>query len=193
MIQRFGAPTGAGQFLVEGIRGVARRAASARRPGGARARSRRPPRLAHPAARRPRAGSRARGARRSARAAETRTASTSRLDDLAGRQPSEQTTLEEILLRALPRVGHRRRGAERLLEREQSFEHADRRVERRAHRAALRLAVPAAVRELFAQQSIDESIAALAEIGAERDDAAVDARLDLTLEEGRVSELRVPR
>jgi len=49
--------------------------------------------------------------------------------------------------------------------------------------AALRLAVPAAVRELFTQQSVDESIARLAEVGAERDDAAVDARLNLTLEE----------
>src|SRR5262249_55944160 len=80
------------------------------------------------------------------------------------------------------------RNAERLLEREQPFEHADRRVERRAHRAALGLAVPAAVRELFAQQAIDEPIAALAEIGAECDDPAVDARLDLALEEGRVAE-----
>ena len=80
-----------------------------------------------------------------------------------------------------------------VLEREQPFEHADRRVERRAHRAALRLAVPAAIRELFAQQAIDETIAALAEVRAECDDAAVDARLDLTLEERRVSELRSPR
>src|SRR5262249_61188928 len=66
-------------------------------------------------------------------------------------------------------------------------------VERRAHRAALRLAVPAAIRELLAQQSIDESITALAEVRAERDDAAVDARLDLALEEGRVSEPGSPR
>jgi hypothetical protein len=57
----------------------------------------------------------------------------------------EQTTIEEILLRVLPRVGYRRRGAERLFEREQSFKHADRRVEGRADRAALRLAIPAAI------------------------------------------------
>src|SRR4029077_2723724 len=63
---------------------------------------------------------------------------------------------------------------------------------RRAHRAALRLAVPAAVSELFAQESIDESIAALAEIRAQRDHAAVDAGFDLALEEGRVSKLRSP-
>lgn len=95
-------------------------------------------------------------------------------------------------MRVLPRVGYRRRGAERLLEREQSFKHADRRVEGLADRAALRLAIPAAVPELFAQQTIDESIAALTEIGAERDDTAVDARLDLTFEEGRVSESGSP-
>src|SRR2546422_1906310 len=99
------------------------------------------------------------------------------MDDLARRQPPEQTTLEKVFLRASSRVSYRRRGAERLLEREQSFEYADGRVKRRAYRAPLCLAVPAAIRELFAQQSIDESIAALAEIGAERDDAAVDARL----------------
>ena len=79
-----------------------------------------------------------------------------------------------------------------MLEREQSLEHADRRVERRAYRAAFRLAVPAAVRELFAQETINQMVAALAEVGAERDDAAVDARLDLTLEEGRVSEPGAP-
>ena len=102
-------------------------------------------------------------------------------------------TIEQIRLAASPRVRHHRRGAERLLEREQTFEHADRRVERRAHRTALRFAIPAAVGELFAQQPIDEPIAALAEVCAERNDAAVDARLDLALEEGRVAEPRSPR
>src|SRR5262249_14226054 len=102
--------------------------------------------------------------------------------------PPQQATLEEVLLRAPPRAGHRRLSAEHLFEREQPFEHADRRVERRADRAALGFAVPAAIRELLAQQSIDEPIPPLAEVRAERDDAAVDAGLDLTLEEGRVSE-----
>src|SRR6185436_643499 len=99
----------------------------------------------------------------------------------------------KIFLRAAPRVGHRRRRAEGVFEREQPFEHADRRVERRAHRAALRLAVPAAISQLLAEQPIDEPIAALAEVRAERDDAAVDAGLDFTLEERRVAELRSPR
>src|SRR5262249_40203724 len=107
-------------------------------------------------------------------------------DHLAGRQPSEQTTIEEILLRVFARVAYRGRGAERLLEREQSFKHADRRVEGGADRAALRLAIPSAVPELFAEQTIDEPIAALAEIGAERDHTAIDARLDLTFEKLRV-------
>ena len=73
-----------------------------------------------------------------------------RIDDLSGRQPSEQTTLEEILLPARPRACHRWRAAERLLEREQSFEDADRRVERRAYLAALCLAIPSAIRQLLA-------------------------------------------
>src|SRR5580765_2769913 len=89
-----------------------------------------------------------------------------RLDDLAGRQPSEQPTLEEILLPAPPRVGHRARCTERLLERQQSLEHADRRVKRRAHGAALCLAIPSAIRELLAQQSIDQPITPLAKVRA---------------------------
>ena len=56
-----------------------------------------------------------------------------------------------------------------------------------------RLAVPAAICELLAEQPVDESIAALAEIRAERDDPAVDAGLDLALEKGRVAEFRSPR
>jgi hypothetical protein len=50
-----------------------------------------------------------------------------------------------------------------------------------------------AIRELFAQQTIDEPIAPHAEVRAERDDAAVDARFDLAFEEGGVSELWSPR
>ena len=60
-----------------------------------------------------------------------------------------------------------------MLEGKESFEHADRRVERRTYRATLRLAVPPAIYELFAQEAINQMIAALAEVGAERDDAAV--------------------
>src|SRR5215475_12271712 len=62
-----------------------------------------------------------------------------RLDDVAGRQPAEQPTIEEILMRTPSRVRYRGRNAERLLEREQSLDDANRRVERRANRAALRV------------------------------------------------------
>jgi hypothetical protein len=77
---------------------------------------------------------------------------------------------------------------ERLLKREQAFEHRDRCVERRAHGASLRLAVPTASTSCSLSSRSDKAIAPLADDGAERDDAAVDALLDLTLEEGRVSE-----
>src|SRR5438445_7848769 len=95
-------------------------------------------------------------------------------------------------MRAVPCVCQRRCDAERLLERKQPLDDADRRVERRAHRAALCFAVPAAVRELLAQQPIDESIAPDIEVRAEPDDAAVDAGLDLAFEEGRAAEPRSP-
>src|SRR4029077_15621066 len=54
-------------------------------------------------------------------------------------------------------------------------------------------AVPAAVRELFAQQPVDQAIAAHSEVSAQRDHSAVDARLDLAFEEGRVAEASSPR
>ena len=67
--------------------------------------------------------------------------------------------------------------------REQPFEHADRGVERPADRAVLDLAVPAAVLELLIDQAIDHALDVLPEVGAETDDHAIDARLDLALEE----------
>src|SRR5262245_35930584 len=65
----------------------------------------------------------------------------------------------------------------------QSLEHADRRVERGARGAVLGLAVPAAVRQLLAEQPVDEMANVLTEIGPARRHLAVDARLDLTFEE----------
>ena len=67
--------------------------------------------------------------------------------------------------------------------REQPFKHADRGVERAADRTVLDLAVPAAVLELLIDQAIDHALDVLPEVGAERDDHAVDAGLDLALEE----------
>ena len=53
-------------------------------------------------------------------------------------------------------------------------------------RAVLDLAVPAAVRELLAEEPLDERRHVDAEVRAGRDDVAVDARLDLALEEAVV-------
>src|SRR5215470_8523713 len=83
-------------------------------------------------------------------------------------------------------------GAVCLLVLQQPFEHADRGVERGAHGASLCLAVPAAVFELLAEEPVHQPSARFAEVRAERQRAAVDARLDLALEEGRVAELRPP-
>ena len=66
---------------------------------------------------------------------------------------------------------------------EQTLQHVDRRAERRHRRAVLDLAVPAAVRELLTEEPVNESLDVLAEVRAGRDDVAVDARLDLAVEE----------
>ena len=49
------------------------------------------------------------------------------------------------------------------------------------------IAVPAAIGELLAEQSRDDTLDVLAEIGSERDSHAVDARLHLALEEGLIA------
>ena len=66
---------------------------------------------------------------------------------------------------------------------EQPFQHVDRAVERADGRTVVVLAVPAAVRHLLGQQPIDERPHVLAEVGADSDDTAVDARLNLAGEE----------
>ena len=65
---------------------------------------------------------------------------------------------------------------------EQPLEHADRGVERRHGCAVLRPAVPSTVAELVGEQASDDVVDAGAEVGAEGHRAAVDARLDLTVE-----------
>ena len=114
------------------------------------------------------------------------------IDHLAGRQPPEHATLQQVLLCPDPRVRHRGRGAFRLLVLQESFQNADRRVERGAHGAPLRLAVPAAVLELLAEEPVEQPIAGLAEVAAKRQNPTVDAGLDLALEERRVTEFRPP-
>src|SRR5690606_18733637 len=112
------------------------------------------------------------------------------LDRLTRRSPPEQTALQQELLAALPRSRQRRRESEALLVFEQRLEHADRRVEGRSRRSVLRLAVPAAIRQLLAEQAIEDALHILTEIRADRGDLTVDARLDLTVEEPMAVALR---
>ena len=62
----------------------------------------------------------------------------------------------------------------------------DGRLHGRHRRAVLHFAVPAAVRELLTEEALDQGCHVDAEVGARRHDVAVDARLDLALEEGGV-------
>src|SRR5215213_8211757 len=66
---------------------------------------------------------------------------------------------------------------------EQALEDVDGRPERRDGCAVLDLAVPAAVRELLGEEPVDERRHVDAEVRAGRHDVAVDAWLDLALEE----------
>src|SRR4029077_11915577 len=52
--------------------------------------------------------------------------------------------------------------------------------------------VPAPVAHLLLKQSVDETMACLAEIRTDRQHPPVDTRLDLAFEERRVAELRAP-
>ena len=67
-----------------------------------------------------------------------------------------------------------------------ALEHPDGRVERPTHRAVLGLAVPAAILVLLADEALDDGMDVQPEVGALDDNHAVDARLDLALEEGLV-------
>ena len=109
-----------------------------------------------------------------------------RVDHLAGRLPPEQPALEQVLLAASACRGHLARAADRPLVLEQALEDVDRRPERRHRRSALDLAVPATVGKLLTEEPVDERRHVHAEVRAGRDDVAVDARLDLALEEAVV-------
>ena len=105
-----------------------------------------------------------------------------RIRDLAGRAPSEETALEQVLLASPSGRRDLRRGPDGTLVLEQPLQHADRGVERRA-RALRRFAVPTAVVELLADETAREALRRASEVGAERERAPVDARLHLALEE----------
>ena len=105
------------------------------------------------------------------------------IDDLAGALTPEQPPFEEVLLTPAASRDGVRRTAGRALVGEEPFQHPDRGVEGRANRTVLHLAVPPAVLELLADQPGDHAIHLLVEVGTQRDDHAVDARLDLAVEE----------
>ena len=106
-----------------------------------------------------------------------------RVDDLARALAPEQPSFEEVLFAPASRRDGFRRAAGGLLVRQQPFQDVDRGVERRANGAVLRLAVPPAVLELLVHEAGDDALDVLAEVGAEGDGPAVDARLDLPVEE----------
>ena len=111
--------------------------------------------------------------------------------DLAGRAPPEETALEQILLAAFSCLRDLRRRPDGPLVLEQPLEHADCGVVRRAH-ALRRVAVPPAVLELLADEPTCEVLRRTSEVGAERERAAVDARLHLAVEERLRAERLVP-
>src|SRR5665213_1758044 len=110
------------------------------------------------------------------------------VDNLSSRSRSEEAALEEIVLSAKASAGHVRHRTLCRLVLQQSFEHADRRMERRPL-AARGVAVPAAVAQLLLKESVDETMAGLAEIRAGRKHPSVDTGFDLAFEERRVAEL----
>src|SRR5467141_2099010 len=83
---------------------------------------------------------------------------------------------------SLTRRRHLGRAASRTLVIQKALEDVDRRVERSAGRAVLLLAIPPAIRHLLAEQPLDDAAHVQAEVRAGRNDASVDARLDLACE-----------
>src|SRR5688500_3762429 len=105
-----------------------------------------------------------------------------RIDDVAGRLPPEEPTLEQVLVAPFSRLQDSGRSATSPLMLEQPFEDVDRRLERRHRCAVLHLAVPAAVWQLLPEEPLDQRRHVDPEVGPGRDDIAVDARFALALE-----------
>src|SRR5262249_21706406 len=114
-----------------------------------------------------------------------------RIRDLAGRSASKERAGQQVLLASPSGRRDLRRGPDGTLVLEQSLQHADGGVERRA-RALRRFAVPAAVVELLADETAREALRRASEVAAERERAAVDARLDLAFEKRLRAKLLVP-
>src|SRR5579872_5737866 len=92
-------------------------------------------------------------------------------------------SLQQVLLAAATRRNGGCRPTGCALPQQQSFQHIDGGIEGRANGAVFRLAIPAAVLQLFAQQAGDDCLDVLTKVSAEADGPAVDAGLDLTIEE----------
>jgi hypothetical protein len=103
------------------------------------------------------------------------------LDDFAGAKRTEHAALEEIILGTLAGAGDCRRFAAGAFVVEKAFENADGGVEGRAT-AFGRFTVPAAVLKLLGEELIGERVVGLLEIGADAEDAAVDAGLGFAME-----------
>ncbi len=101
---------------------------------------------------------------------------------LSGAGAAKEAAREQVLLADLPRVPDRGRPCGTLVL-QQPLQYADRGMERRPGRPVLRFAVPSAVVELLTEQPGDDAVNVLAEVRADRDGAAVDARFDLAFEE----------
>ena len=114
-----------------------------------------------------------------------------RMDDLASGEAAEEGALKQVFFGAM--AGGRDffcvggSGADGAFILEKALENADGGVERGA--ATLGgFAIPTAFRELFGEETAREDFVGAAEVGAEREDAAVDARLDFADEEGIATE-----
>ena len=105
------------------------------------------------------------------------------VDDGAAALAPEELPFQEVFLSSAASRDGLRRAAGCAFVRQQPLQDPDRRVEGRANRAVLHLAVPAAILELLADEPSDDRIHVLVEVGTQRDDHSVDARLDLALEE----------
>src|SRR5262249_42325117 len=110
---------------------------------------------------------------------------------LARRPSLVERAREQVLRAARARRRDRGRAADRAFVLEEPFEHADRRVVRGA-RALRRFAVPSAVLELLGEEALQQALRRPPEVAADRERAAVDARLDLALEERLRAELLRP-
>src|SRR5215470_6144150 len=108
------------------------------------------------------------------------------LDRLARRPPTHEPPREQVFLPTETGLGRLPAACARPFVLEQGFQHADGGVERRPRRTVWCFAVPAAVWQLLSEQAVDDAPDVLAEVGADRGDLPIDARLDLAGKEGIV-------